>query len=62
MTPAARPEQQARAQIDAALVDAGWVLQSRDEANLSAGGGVAIREFKMAKGHGYADASFCNVA
>ena len=52
MTPAAGPEQQAREQIDAALVDAGWVLQSRDEANLSAGGGVAIREFKMAKGHG----------
>ena len=23
---------------------------------------IAICEFKMAKGHGYADASFCNVA
>ncbi len=55
MTPAAGPEQQAREQIDAALVDAGWVVQSRDEANLSAGRGVAIREFKMAEGHGFAD-------
>ena len=56
------PEEQARVRIDAALVDAGWVVQDRDEANLSAGRGVAIREFKMVKDHGFADASFCNVA
>ena len=49
------PEQQARAQIDAALVEAGWLVQDRDAANLSAGRGVAIREFKMASGHGFAD-------
>jgi len=29
--------------------------QGRDEMNLSAGTGVAVREFKMAKGHGFAD-------
>ena len=32
-----------------------WRFGSRDAANLSAGPGVAIREFKMAKGHGFAD-------
>ena len=42
------PEQKARENIDAALADAGWVVQNRKEANLSAGRGVAIREFTMA--------------
>ena len=49
------PEQKARAQIDAALIAAGWVVQDRDEMNLSAGHGVAVREFKLAAGHGFAD-------
>ena len=49
------PEEQARAQIDAALADAGWVVQDREGANVSAGLGVAIREFKMARDHGFAD-------
>ena len=49
------PEQQARQQIDGALMAAGWVVQSRDEMNVNAAQGVAIREFTMAKGHGYAD-------
>jgi type I restriction enzyme, R subunit len=49
------PEQQAREQIDAALQAAGWLIQDRAEMNLSAGLGVAVREFKMASGHGYAD-------
>lgn len=49
------PEQRARRDIDAALRAAGWVIQDRDEMNLSAGLGVAVREFKMATGHGYAD-------
>ena len=34
---------------------AGWIVQSRDEINLSAGRGVAIREFKLASGYGFAD-------
>jgi type I restriction enzyme, R subunit len=49
------PEQQAREQIDTALLAAGWLIQDRTEMNLSAGLGVAVREFKMASGHGYAD-------
>jgi type I restriction enzyme R subunit len=50
-----KPEQSARQEIDAKLAEAGWVVQNRDEANLSAGRGVAIREFKMAEGYGFAD-------
>ena len=49
------PEQQARVEIDKALDAAGWVIQDRAELNLSAGPGVAVREFKMADGHGIAD-------
>jgi len=49
------PEQQARERIDAMLVAAGWVVQSRDEANLHAARGVAVREFKLLPGHGFAD-------
>lgn len=50
-----RPEERARADIDASLVAAGWVVQDRDEMNLGAGRGVAVREFPMARGHGFAD-------
>jgi len=49
------PEQKARVDIDAALVAAGWTLQNRDAINLAAGPGVAVREAKMASGHGFAD-------
>ena len=49
------PEQQARVEIDKALDAAGWLIQDRDELNLTAGRGVAVREFKMADGHGFAD-------
>jgi type I restriction enzyme, R subunit len=49
------PERRARARIDAALAASGWTVQSRDEIDLSAGRGVAIREFKMEPGYGYAD-------
>jgi type I restriction-modification system DNA methylase subunit len=42
------PEQQARDAIDQQLLQAGWLIQNRDEINLSAGRGFAIREFKMA--------------
>jgi len=53
--PAGSPEQKARAQIDAALIAAGWIVQDRDAMNLSAGRGVAVREFKLTTGHGFAD-------
>ena len=49
------PEQQARQQIDTALAEVGWIVQDRDEMNLAAGLGVAVREFKMSSGHGFAD-------
>ena len=49
------PEQEARKNIDAALVAAGWLIQDRATMNLGAGPGVAVREFKMAKDHGFAD-------
>lgn len=49
------PEQEARDAIDQQLLQAGWLIQNRDEINLSAGRGIAIREFKMAGGYGYAD-------
>jgi type I restriction enzyme, R subunit len=48
-------EQRARVLIDRQLVAAGWVVQSRDELNLFAGQGVAVREVIMAAGHGRAD-------
>ena len=50
-----KPEQSARQEIDDRLADSGWIVQDRDKVNLSAGRGVAIREFKMAEGHGFAD-------
>jgi type I restriction enzyme R subunit len=49
------PEQEARKTIDRHLAESGWVVQNREEANLSVGHGVAIREFKLKAGHGFAD-------
>jgi type I restriction enzyme R subunit len=44
------PEQQARVIIDAALEASGWAVQNRDEANLAASQGVAVREFRLKSG------------
>ena len=49
------PEEKARELIDADLAKAGWVVQHRSEMNLSAGRGIAVREFKLKSGHGFAD-------
>jgi len=49
------PEQKARREIDAKLTSAGWHIQSREETDLSAGRGVALREFPMKSGYGFAD-------
>lgn len=46
----AKPEERARQLIDAQLVAAGWVIQDRDELNLGAGLGVAVREYPLATG------------
>jgi type I restriction enzyme, R subunit len=55
VSPPTDPERKAREQIDTALVTAGWVVQDREQMNLSAGRGVAVREFKLTAGHGFAD-------
>ena len=49
------PEQKARIEIDADLGTAGWLVQSRDDLDLTAGRGIAVREFVMKQGFGFAD-------
>jgi|CXWL01.1.fsa_nt_gi type I restriction enzyme R subunit len=49
------PEQKARREIDAKLIASGWVVQDREEIDITAGRGVAVREFKMRPGFGFAD-------
>src|SRR5580698_4141313 len=39
-------EQRARDQIDAKLVEAGWIVQHRTAINFGAGPGIAIREYQ----------------
>jgi type I restriction enzyme R subunit len=49
------PEQQARREIDQLLIAAGWLVQDRRQTNIAAGRGIAIREFPLKTGHGFAD-------
>jgi len=49
------PEQKARREIDADLTAAGWLVQDRDDLDLTAGRGIAVREFPMKPGFGFAD-------
>lgn len=49
------PEDNARQQIEKQLIAAGWVVQDARAMNLSAGRGIAVREFPLAPGHGSAD-------
>src|SRR5713226_7894680 len=49
------PEAKAREKIDALLAQSGWLVQDRDDMNLLASDGIAVREFRLAKGHGYVD-------
>lgn len=49
------PEQKARREIDAKLIAAGWFVQNRDDLDLTAGRGIAVREFPMKSGFGFAD-------
>ena len=48
------PEQHARSEIDTLLLKAGWLVQDPADAHISAGPGVAIREFPL-PGHGFTD-------
>ena len=49
------PERKARRIIDANLEAAGWLVQSHDDLDLTAGSGIAVREFPMKPGFGTAD-------
>jgi len=49
------PEELARAEIDRLLTAAGWHVCDVAAANLHAARGVAIREFPLASGFGFAD-------
>ena len=48
--PNQNPEQIARDKIDAQLVAAGWLVQSKAAMNLAAGPGVAVREYSTEVG------------
>ena len=48
-------EGRARETIDSMLREAGWVVQDRDQINLFASQGVAVREFTLREGHGRVD-------
>lgn len=49
------PEQKSRREIDADLIAAGWLVEGREELDLTAGRGIAVREFSMKAGFGFAD-------
>lgn len=49
------PEQKARREIDAKLIASGWLVQDRADLDLTAGRGIAVREFPMKSGFGFAD-------
>jgi type I restriction enzyme R subunit len=49
------PEARARQSIDALLAAAGWHVCNVADANIHAARGVAIREFPLNPGHGFAD-------
>ena len=44
------PEQESRQDIDRQLVQTGWIVQDYRDMNISAGPGVAVREFPLATG------------
>jgi type I restriction enzyme R subunit len=48
-------EREARERIDQLLIAAGWSVQDSASANIHAARGVAIREFPLKSGYGFAD-------
>ena len=44
------PEQKSRQQIDRQLEQAGWIVQDHRQMNISAGLGIAVREFPLTTG------------
>src|ERR1700720_1904373 len=59
------PEDRSRAALDDQLAACGWAVQSRDTLDLSAGVGVAVREFGTGAGPSdyglFVDKKFCGV-
>src|SRR5262249_61506082 len=49
------PEQRARREIDADLTAAGWIIQNKEDLDLTAARGIAVRNFTMKPGFGFAD-------
>mgnify|MGYP001569349788 CR=1 FL=1 len=49
------PEDQARENIDRMLTKSGWAVQDPGNVHLSAYRGLAIRNFTLKQGHGFAD-------
>jgi type I restriction enzyme R subunit len=49
------PEDKARENIDGLLTQAGWAVRDQSDANILAYRGVAIRNFTLKPGHGFAD-------
>lgn len=41
--------------MTALLAQAGWLVQDREDINLTASDAIAVREFKLEKGHRYVD-------
>jgi len=52
------PEDKAREVIDSLLAKAGWTVQDFKDVNIRAASGVVLRNFPLAKGHGFADYLF----
>lgn len=55
-----RPKQQDRGDIESALAAAvAWLVSDQKHVDIIAAGGVAIREFSLKPGHGFADYLLC---
>ncbi len=50
-----QPEDQAREKIDRMLADAGWEVRDLSDTDISGCRGLAIRNFPLKSGHGFAD-------
>ncbi|MBI3001428.1 MAG: hypothetical protein HYY46_23685 [Deltaproteobacteria bacterium] len=49
------PEDQARENIDRMLTRSGWAMRDQGDAHISAYRALAIRNFTLKQGHGFAD-------
>jgi len=49
------PENKARENLDRLITQAAWAARDQSDANILAYRGVAIRNFTLKQGHGFAD-------